>query len=98
MSEFHEYIKGMDDYIDKLNRLSEENPEEAKRIARESLIRTGILDEEGNLKYPYNGEEPRNGDFSRGPKYNPQINEPQTVAELIEELNNKSQNKRRIKN
>ena len=88
---FEKCINEMDDYIKWLIKLSEENPVEAKRIARQDLIRIGIVDNNGNLKYPYNGEESMNGNFSRGPKYNHMINEPQTVAELFEDIKNKSQ-------
>ena len=51
-----------------LERLSKENPELAKKIAKEDLIRTGIIDENGNLKPPYNGEKVNQDDFARGPK------------------------------
>ena len=74
---FEKYFNEMDDYINWLKKLSEENPEEAKKIARQDLIRTGIIDDKGNLKYPYNGEL-SNGEFTRGPKWNCGISDFQT--------------------
>ena len=44
------YIKGMDDYIKEFEKLKKENPQEAKIRAKESLIESGVLDEEGNPK------------------------------------------------
>jgi len=93
--EIKKLITSMDEYIDKLYRILEEEPERAKEIALLDLKRSGILDCDGNLKYPYNREVSQNGDFSRGPKYNFECETPQTVIEFIEELNIKSQNKQR---
>lgn len=36
-------------------------------MAREHLQECGIIDENGNLAYPYNGENVRDTDFTRGP-------------------------------
>lgn len=42
-----EYIKGMQDYIAQLRTMDKE---EAKKIAKENLIKAGVLDENGNPK------------------------------------------------
>ena len=42
-----DYLKKMDEYIERLENLP---PDEAKREARESLIRSGVLDKNGNAK------------------------------------------------
>ncbi|BEG59059.1 hypothetical protein G4926_12040 [Anaerostipes hadrus] len=47
---YKSYIKGMDDYIKEFEKLKKENPQEAKIRAKESLIESGVLDEEGNPK------------------------------------------------
>lgn len=73
-----EYLDEMKKYIDDFKRMADENREKAREASLEALKRTGILDEEGNLKYPYNGEEPRGLDFSRGPKWNCEISAFQT--------------------
>ena len=44
------------------------DPDKAKRVAREALIRTGIIDDSNNLKAPYNGEVVNKDDFTRGPR------------------------------
>lgn len=44
------YMEKMDTYIRELEKLNEVNPEEAKRQARESLIRSGILNTDGSPK------------------------------------------------
>lgn len=62
-----ERTKMMRNYVDYLKKLKSDNPEKAKEIAHNDLVRVGIIDEEGNLLYPYNGEEPREDDFSMGP-------------------------------
>ena len=87
-NEYGKYINYMDDYINWLTKLSLENPEMAKMVACQDLVRTGIIDESGNLKYPYDGS---CEEFSIGPKYNHQIGESQTVSELVGDLNNKTQ-------
>lgn len=47
-------IKEQDEYIKALEQLAKENPDRAKELALESLKRTGILDEKGDVTYPYN--------------------------------------------
>ncbi|WP_044973781.1 hypothetical protein [Ruminococcus sp. HUN007] len=42
-----EYIRGMQEYIDKLRTMDRE---EAKKISKEALIKAGVLDENGNAK------------------------------------------------
>lgn len=42
-----EYIRGMDEYIKYLESLP---PEQARKEAREDLIRSGVLDKDGNPK------------------------------------------------
>ena len=37
-------------------KIAEEDPERAKKEARESLIATGVIDEDGSLKPPFNSE------------------------------------------
>ena len=51
-----------------LNELYEKNPEEAKKIVTEDLMKSGILNENLELKAPYNGEHIHSDDFTRGPK------------------------------
>lgn len=59
--------RAMKDTVSELKKLSKENPELAKVKAHESLVRMSMIDEAGNMLYPYNGEEPREDDFSMGP-------------------------------
>lgn len=40
----------MENYIKKLKSFAEENPEEAKIIARKTLIETGVLNNDGSQK------------------------------------------------
>lgn len=61
-------IKQMDKCIEDLKELRKTNPKLAKKIARESLQKSGILDEDGELAYPYNGKKVHKDDFTRGPK------------------------------
>lgn len=42
-----EYIRGMREYIENLKTMERE---QAKKIARDTLIKTGVLDENGNSK------------------------------------------------
>lgn len=42
-----EMIRGMDEYIEYLKSLP---PEQARKDARQTLIKTGVLDEDGNPK------------------------------------------------
>lgn len=48
--EYKAYIKGMDDYIEKLKTMESLNPNEARQKAKESLIRSGILEQDGTPK------------------------------------------------
>ena len=61
-------IDSMDRYLNELKLLNEKNPEAAKKIAKEGLIRTGIINENGELIPPYNGKNINPDDFTRGPK------------------------------
>jgi hypothetical protein len=42
-----EYIRGMQEYIEKLRTMDRE---EAKKVSKEALIKAGVLDENGNAK------------------------------------------------
>lgn len=61
-------IKQIDKNIQELKQLSKTNPELAKKIAKESLQKSGILDKDGKLAPPYNGQKLHDTDFTRGPK------------------------------
>lgn len=63
-----EFIELQKKYIKFLKKLAKENPEAAKDYAIKSLQTSGILDEEGNFKAPYNGEKVNDSDFTRGPR------------------------------
>lgn len=63
-----DYIRLLKEKVESLKKLAIENPEAARKIAMKDLIRSGIIDEDGNLKPPYNGENVNEDDFSRGPK------------------------------
>ena len=67
MYEYEEVIKAMDICIEDLKELRKTNPELAKKKAREHLQRTGILDKDGKLAAPYNGQKVNEHDFTRGP-------------------------------
>ena len=60
-----EYLKDMDRYIEKLKKMDKE---EAIQNSFGALKRIGILDENGNIEAPYNGEKNNSDDFTRGPK------------------------------
>ena len=75
-NKYEDYINQMNSYINWLNDLSLNNPLLAREIARQDLIRIGIVGEDGLLKYPYNGDDDR-------PRYNCQIDGVQTVTELV---------------
>ena len=47
---YKSYIKGMDDYIKEFEKLKKEISQEAKIRVKESLIESGVLDDEGNPK------------------------------------------------
>jgi len=53
-SSYKKMIEEQDEYIKALEMLAKENPDRAKELALESLKRTGILDEKGDVAYPYN--------------------------------------------
>ena len=61
-------LEAQSNYLLYLKHLADNNPDEAKRIATESLISAGIIDESCNLAAPYNGENVGQDDFTRGPK------------------------------
>lgn len=60
-----EQLKNYEDYLLKL---SKNDPKRAKKEASESLIRIGIINKDGKLKSPYNGEKVNENDFEFGPK------------------------------
>lgn len=64
---YEQAIKAMDKCIEDLKELRKTNPELAKKKATEELQRAGILDEEGRLAPPYNGQKVNEDDFTRGP-------------------------------
>ena len=64
---YEEAIKEMEEYIQSLKQLRETNPELAKKIVRERLQNSGILDKKGALAPPYNGQKIYEEDFTRGP-------------------------------
>ena len=45
-----EVLSAMREYIEAFEKLALENPKEAKEVARESLIKTGVLNEDGSHK------------------------------------------------
>ena len=61
-------VDSMDRYINELRKLRKKDPEEAKKIAIEGLIRMGIINESGEFIPPYNDENINPDDFTRGPK------------------------------
>ena len=61
-------IEKMNNYKLYLKKLSQHNPELAKVEAKQALIRTGIIDNNGKLKSPYNGKKVNSDDFERGPR------------------------------
>lgn len=63
----HKLLEHMNEHMEYLKLMAKENPEEAKKMATESLKDAGILDENGNINVPYNGEV-NDDDFTRGPK------------------------------
>lgn len=64
---YEEAINAMNKCIEDLKELRKTNPKLAKEKAREQLQRVGILDEDGNLAPPYNGQKVNEDDFTRGP-------------------------------
>lgn len=66
--DYEDEIKQMDKYIEELKQLSKTNPELARKIARESLQKSGILDKDGKLASLYNGQKVHEDDFTRGPR------------------------------
>ena len=50
------YIREMNQYIEEFKDLRKTNPELARKLAREGLQRSGIIDENGKFVYPYNRE------------------------------------------
>lgn len=67
MNNMNEYLKGMQDYLERLQKLAIEDPEAAKKEAHDSLVRMGYIDEEGNVLPPYNGQKVNDTDFTYGP-------------------------------
>ncbi len=62
-----ELIKIMEEEIKDLRELYKKDPELAKKKARENLQKAGIMDENGNLLPPYNGQKVNDTDFTMGP-------------------------------
>ena len=61
-------LESQSQYLEELRRLAENDPEKAKEVCAEALIRSGIINDAGELKAPYNGESVNPDDFTRGPK------------------------------
>lgn len=61
-------LKQMKEYIEKFEKLKKENPELAKKVAREQLYKAGIYDKDGKLAPPYNGQKVNENDFTLGPR------------------------------
>lgn len=59
--------ESMSKYLEDIKKLVKENPQEAKKRAIKDLIASGIIDENGNFRPPYNKQEISN-DFTYGPK------------------------------
>lgn len=68
-------IETMDKTLIELKELRKTNPELAKKIAKESLQKTGILDKNGNIAPPYNGQKIHEEDFTMGPGESFEIDE-----------------------
>ena len=66
--DYEDAINQMEKCIEELKQLSKTNPELARKMARESLQKSGILDKDGKLAPPYNGQKVHEDDFTRGPK------------------------------
>ncbi|MBR0426961.1 MAG: hypothetical protein IJK18_02000 [Clostridia bacterium] len=67
MNNYEEVLEAMDAEISRLKDLKRTNLELAKKIATADLQKAGILDKDGNLVPPYNGEKVNVDDFTRGP-------------------------------
>ena len=63
--DFCQYQK---EYLTYLRYLNDNDPQQARKLSEDSLLRTGIIDENGNLKPPYDGEKVNDDDFTRGPR------------------------------
>lgn len=63
---YEDQIKEMKEYIKELKNIYKDNPELAKKKAKEELKRAGIIDKNGKLLPPYNGKEVNEGDCTRG--------------------------------
>ena len=48
--EYKSYIRGMDQYIEKLKKMRKDNPGQAKRKALESLVESGVFNDDGTPK------------------------------------------------
>ena len=57
----------MKKYVEELKELHKNNPELAKKIAKESLQGAGIIDKDGKFVPPYNGQKVQEDDYTRGP-------------------------------
>lgn len=50
MNQKQTYIDGMKKYTDSIHKLQKKSPEEASAMAKEALIRTGVLTKKGTEK------------------------------------------------
>ena len=50
VNEYKSYIRGMDQYIEKLKKMRKDNPGQAKRTALESLVESGVFNDDGSPK------------------------------------------------
>lgn len=65
---YESLINGLDQETKQLKNLIEKDPKRAKEESVKRLQSSGILDEKGELKAPYNGQKVNENDFTRGPQ------------------------------
>lgn len=65
---YESLINGLAQEVKRLEELREKDPKRAKEEAIKGLQSSGILDENGELKAPYNGQKIHENDFTRGPR------------------------------
>ena len=65
---YESLISGLAQEVKRLEELRKKDPKRAKEEAIKGLQSSGILDENGELKAPYNGQKVHENDFTRGPQ------------------------------
>ena len=65
---YESLINGFAQETKRLKDLIEKDPKRANEESVKRLQSSGILDEKGGLKAPYNGQKVNENDFTRGPK------------------------------